>query len=65
MTIDSEFKRSSNEWRKLVTIRTKVPGIELNVDYDKINPNEVEVKNNFVVIHSQEIVDQIIEQNGN
>ncbi|MBI3717593.1 MAG: nucleoid-associated protein [Sphingobacteriales bacterium] len=62
ITIDTEFKRSSTVLKKLITIRAKTPGIELNVDYDKLNANEVDVQDNIVIIRSQAIVDQINQQ---
>ena len=62
ITIDAEFKRSSTVLKKLITIRAKTTGIELNVDYDKLNANEVDVQDNIVIIRSQAIVDQINQQ---
>lgn len=59
--IDSEFKRT-NRLKKLVTIRARVPGIELAIDYDRLNPDEVDVLNDTVIIRSIALVDQINEQ---
>jgi nucleoid-associated protein len=62
--IDNEFKRNSAAWKKLITIKAKVEGIELNVDYTKLNDNEVDVQeeNNMIIIRSEELVKQIIAQ---
>jgi len=62
--IDNEFKRNSSAWNKLITIKAKVEGIELNVDYTKLNDNEVDVQedNNIIIIRSEELVRQIIEK---
>lgn len=57
--IDPEFKRNSKAWNKLTTIKVKVRGIELNVDYDKLNANEVDVQPALIIIRSQELVNQI------
>lgn len=64
IVIDPEFRRDSRIWNKLVTIKAKVDGIELNVDYDKVNPQNVEVLVDKIVIHSKELVDQIKNQNA-
>lgn len=57
--IDNEFKRSSVPLKRLITIRAKVKGIELNVDFDKLNSNEVDVKEKMVIIRNPAIIDQI------
>jgi nucleoid-associated protein len=49
-------------FKKLITIRARITGIELNVDYDRLNANEVDVQDNMVIIRSQAIVDQINQQ---
>lgn len=58
-TLDPEFKRASQIFKKLVTIRARIPGIELNVDFDKLNPNDVDVQSTKIVIKSKELVEQI------
>jgi len=60
--LDPEFKRSSTIFRKLTTIHANVPGIELNIDYERINPQEVEVQAKRIVIHSTKLVEQINSQ---
>jgi len=60
--IDHEFKRNSQKWKSLVTIRAKTEGIELNVDFDKINEVDVIIKNNIITIHSPELVKQLNKQ---
>ena len=61
-TLDPEFKRTGNILKKLVTIRASVPGIELYVDYNKLNRNEVDVQDNKIIIKSPELVKQMKEQ---
>lgn len=62
--IDNEFKRNSASWNKLITIKAKVEGIELNVDYSRLNDNEVDVQEdkNIIIIRSEALVKQIIER---
>ncbi|MEQ8339135.1 MAG: nucleoid-associated protein [Cyclobacteriaceae bacterium] len=60
--IDNEFKRSASSLKRLITIKAKVRGIELNVDYDKLNSNEVDVQTKMVIIRNPEIIDQINKQ---
>lgn len=62
ITIDPEFKRSSTILKKLITIRAKTDGIELNVNYDKLNANDVDVQTDRIIIRSQALVDQINRQ---
>lgn len=64
IVLDPEFKRASDRWKRLITIKARVPGIELNVDYDKVNAKNVELKGDKIIIHSKELVDQITKQNG-
>lgn len=59
ITLDPEFKRSSNVFKRLITIHARIPGIELNIDYDKLNENEVHVQANRIVIKSKQLVEQI------
>ena len=61
--IDPEFKRYSTTLKRLITIRAKVKGIELNVDYDRLNENEVDVREDgLVIIRSEELARQILDQ---
>ena len=60
--LDPEFKRSINVFKRLVTIRASVPGIELNVDYNKLNQNEVDVQDDIIIIKSPELAKQIKSQ---
>jgi len=64
ITVDPEFRRSSKIWKRLITIKAKVPGIELNVDYDRLNGNEVDVKDEIIIIHSKALADQIRQQHN-
>ncbi|MGB5927184.1 MAG: nucleoid-associated protein [Cyclobacteriaceae bacterium] len=59
--IDNDFKRSASI-KNLITIKAAVKGIELRVDFDKLNQNEVDVKDNMVIIRDMGIIDQIIQQ---
>lgn len=59
LTIDPEFKRTAAILKKLITVRAKVEGIELNVNYDKLNPHDVDVRGDTITIRSQALVDQI------
>ena len=65
MILDSEFKRDSEKWRTLVTIRAQIPGIEINVDYNKINSEEFSTNGEVLTIKSKLLVDQIVKQYGN
>jgi len=62
ITIDTEFKRVTKIWKRVVAIKVSVPGIELKVDYDKLNPREVDVQNDTVIIRSPDLVAQIRQQ---
>lgn len=67
--LDPEFVRDAAKWKTLVTIRAKVDGVELNVDYKKINKDDVVIEENRIVINSRILVNQINKQyqfvNGN
>jgi nucleoid-associated protein len=62
ITIDPEFRRAPSIMKRLVTIKAKVNGIELNVDYDKLNANDVDVLEDTIIIRSPELVKQINDQ---
>ena len=55
ITIDSEFKRDAPKWKSLISIKASVPGININVDYDKFGQNGVEIKADKVIINSKEL----------
>ncbi|WP_010180381.1 nucleoid-associated protein [Aquimarina agarilytica] len=55
VVIDPEFKVSGQHWKKLITIRAKVPGIELRVDLDKLNSSNVDVKSDRIIIYSDKL----------
>lgn len=61
ITIDTEFKRTP-KWKRVIAIKVSVPGIELKVDYDKLNPREVDVQDNAVIIRSADLAAQIRQQ---
>ena len=58
ITIDPEFKVGS-KWKNLITIRASVPGIVLNVDFDKLNENDVDVQNDHIIIRSEVLAQKI------
>jgi len=58
ITLDPEFKVGS-KWKNLITIRAAVPGIILNVDFDKINENDVDVQSDHIIIRSEALAKQI------
>lgn len=55
ITIDSEFKRDAPKWKSLISIKASVPGININVDYDKIGQDGVEIKGDRIIINSKEL----------
>jgi nucleoid-associated protein len=61
LTIDPVFKRTPT-LKKLITIHARVAGIELHVDFDKLNSNEVDVSSDKVIIRSKELASEIIKQ---
>ena len=52
--IDPIVKFSSN-WKSLITLQVSVPGIKLNVDFDKINPDEVDIQNEQIIIRDAQL----------
>lgn len=54
ITLDPEF-RVGGKWKNLITIKVSVPGIILNVDFDKINENDVDLQNDHIIIRSPEL----------
>lgn len=60
--IDPEFKKDTSKWRGLITIKASVSGIELNVDYNKVNDDEVKVLDDRIVIYSKELAKKIKSQ---
>lgn len=62
ITIDSEFKRDAPKWKTLISIKASVPGININVDYDKFGQDGVQIKNGKVIINSKELADSIQKQ---
>lgn len=57
--IDPEFKKDTAKWKGLITIKASVAGIELNVDYNKVNDDEVKVLEDSIIIYSKELADKI------
>lgn len=60
--LDTEFVRHPTKWKTLVTIRAKVEGVELHVDYSKINKDYVVLEDDRIIINSQPLVNQIKKQ---
>lgn len=57
--IDPEFQKDSQKWRGLITIKASVEGIELNVNYNKINDDEVKVLEDQIIIYSKKLAEKI------
>lgn len=64
LILDPEFRRDSKKWRGLTTIKAHIPGIEIIVDYDKVNSDEFSTTGETVIIKSKKLVDQINKQYG-
>ncbi len=64
LILDPEFRRDSKRWKGLTTIKANIPGIEIIVDYDKINSEEFSTNGETVIIKSKKLVDQINKQYG-
>lgn len=60
--LDNEFQKNTRKWRGLITIKARIDGIELNVNYNKINNDEVEVTDNSIIIHSKQLAAKIRSQ---
>lgn len=58
IVLDPEFKIGS-KWKNLISIRASVPGIVLNVDFDKINENDVHIQSDHIVIRSKDLAEKI------
>ena len=58
ITLDPEFMVGS-KWKNLITIRASVPGIVLNVDFDKVNENDVDVQSDYIIIRSKALATQV------
>ncbi|MEN2398362.1 nucleoid-associated protein [Flavobacterium sp. MC2016-06] len=57
--IDNEFKKDARIVRELITIKASVDGIILSVDYDKINPDEVEIKDEYILIKNKKLANKL------
>ncbi len=62
ITIDSEFKRDAPKWKTLISIKASVPGININVDYDKFGQDGVQIKNGKVIINSKDLAEAMQKQ---
>lgn len=62
ITIDSEFQRDAPKWKSLISIKASVPGININIDFDKFGQDGVEIKNGKVIINSKDLADSIQKQ---
>lgn len=63
--IDPEFKKDARIWRRLITVKAKVDGIELNVSHDKFNDDDVKVLDDQIIIYSKKLVQKINSQRKN
>ncbi len=57
--IDNEFKKDARIVRELITIKASVDGIILSVDYDKINPDEVDIQDEYILIKSKKLATKL------
>lgn len=62
IVLDNEFQKNTRKWRGLITIKARIEGIELNVNYNKINDDEVEVTDDSIIIHSKQLAAKIRSQ---
>ena len=62
ITIDSEFKRDSKKWKSLITIKASVPGITIDVDYNKFGQDGVQIKGDKVIINSKDLAESMQKQ---
>lgn len=63
--LDNEFKKNTRKWRSLITIKASVEGIELNVNYNKINDDEVKVEDDYIIIYNKQLAAKIRSQYSN
>lgn len=56
--LDPEFK-AGTKLKNLISIRASVPGIQLNVDFDKINENDVDIQSDHIIIRSKDLAKKI------
>lgn len=59
IVLDPEFKVSSTKWKSLITIRAAVDGIKMDIDYDKINDEDVQILEDKIIIHSRKLATEI------
>lgn len=57
--IDNEFKKDARIVRELITIKASVDGIILSVDYDRINPDEVDIKDDYILIKNKQLANKL------
>lgn len=57
--IDNEFKKDARIVRELITIKASVDGIILSVDYDKINPDEVDLQEDYILIKNKKLANKL------
>lgn len=60
--LDPEFKKEASVWRRLITIKAKIDGIELNIKHEKINGDDVKIDVDTIIIRSRELVKKINDQ---
>ncbi|KZE76706.1 hypothetical protein AV926_14955 [Myroides marinus] len=65
LVIDPEFKKQTRIWRKLITVKASIEGVELSVNYDKLNDDEVKVEDDKIVIYSKKLASKIRSQKKN
>lgn len=57
--IDNEFKKDARIVRELITIKASVDGIIISVDYDKINPDEVDIQDGYILIKNKNLANKL------
>ncbi|MBF6653852.1 nucleoid-associated protein [Flavobacterium columnare] len=57
--IDNEFKKETRIFKELITIKASVDGIVISVDYDKINPDEVDIKEDVIIIKNKKLATKL------
>ena len=62
IVLDNEFQKNPRKWRGLITIKARIEGIELNVNYNKINDDEVKVTDDSIIIYSKQLAAKIRSQ---
>ncbi|KAB8155079.1 hypothetical protein EZY14_004135 [Kordia sp. TARA_039_SRF] len=60
--IDRDFRRSAKKWKGLISIKASVPGIKVDIDYDRIGQDGVQIKHDKIIINSPVLAKSIQKQ---